>query len=361
MIKQLPYFFLLIFISILISCQSDNKKSGNTKEQFQITNFNSKVNLKAQLFLLDSLNYAVDICVIPEHNLLLVTDLKNNKFLKAYNLTSLKLIKSFIEKGPGPNQQIICRTLQVSHDKKYLYATDTYKKKIFVYAVDDIVTPGKTPIAIADITLKSNAFNRPLIFNNKYIADLHDNYDEKAGGVLNVYNPSGDFLYLSDIYPVVDKKIDRMEQNFAFLSTVNTSRDGTALIMSYLHTDFISIYSNKGKLLKRVHGPDIFEPEIKNVSIMGGTMGQFTENTIKAFTGKPQMDKNDVLVLYDGKKVSSDYHVNTLLNFTSKLTPKTIYKLDKPVFTLDIDWNTRTAYCLSQQVNGYNLVKYQVK
>ena len=80
--------------------------------QFYKEDFKLNKNLKGSPYKLANINFPTGICVIPEKNLLLVTDLHSNELIKVYELNSLKYIKSFMQKGVGPNQQVTSFTLQ---------------------------------------------------------------------------------------------------------------------------------------------------------------------------------------------------------------------------------------------------------
>ena len=354
--KRINAKFLLVIVFFICACKHNVKTKK--ENQFISSDFKLKRELKGQAINLDKAKSLIDIQIIPSKNILIVADI-DNYFLKVYRLDNFKYLKSFAEKGIGKNQLILCRAIQYDERTQLLYATDTYKEKIFVYSVDSISDAKAKILPIDSIQLQGNNFNRPLVTSNGKIVDICGNYKSKNYNVLSFYSKNGAFLNSTGRYPITDIKYSPLEINFAFSSGLNISNLGSDIVCSYYYTDVLDVYDSIGNLKKRMQGPDIFSPNTKSVNANGGTFNVATSKTQKGYVGKAYMNKDDLLVLYDGKINNKNFHSNILLNFTSSLSPKTENILDIPIFTFATDWNKKIIYGIWNNENGCKLVQYQ--
>jgi hypothetical protein len=348
-----PSFIIFLLLICTVSC-----KPAKQKYQFDNNDFKSHTKLKGFPVSLDSSSYIVDLCLVPDKDLMLVTDLKSKDFINVYQLSTLRFIKSFIEKGIGPEQQIVSRVLQYDRDSQLIYSTDTYKKKIFVYSLSDIAAPNKKVYPVNDFTLQSEYLTRPKILPTKSIVDFHL-HSKDTSGVLDIFSLGGALEKTTGSFPHSDSDYQPALRDFAFYSAINLSEDTKHILVNYFHTDYLEIYDISGRLEARTQGPDCFDPLVASSAKFGGTMSVLTKDSYKAYTGKMQMKGNEVLVLYDGKKATDDFHVSEMMLLDSKLNPVTRFFLNIPVFAIDVDWNTRTVYALSNKVKGKNLIKYK--
>lgn len=348
------YIFLYILLSFFFICC---KKKTNQPGQFSFNDFKKQQSLTGSPQQLENLHLGTDLTVIPEKDLLLVIDVRNDSsYVNAYRLKTLKFIKAFVKKGVGPNEQLDCNKLQYDKAAKYLYAVDRSKGKIFQYAIDDIIDPKKAVFPKSDLTLDNKGLSKPLLLSNGNFADYSIPKPNQSPFVFSFYSADGTPLFKRGHFPTLEENYSSSEIRTAFEGQFFSSKDGKHIVLSYFNGDYIDIYDSIGKLQHRVHGPEIFEPAVSTTSKYGGKMIINNEGSHFAYAS-PKISGDSVLVLYQGKGAPEGaYHEDKLLLFNQKLQPEVLYNLIQPIFLFDVDWRTKTLYALTHQVKGSNLI-----
>jgi hypothetical protein len=350
--KRFLYTLFFILNLAFISC----KKKANGPGQFNVNDFKKVQELNGRPLSLAKLHRGMDLTIIPEKKLLLIIDVDDSDYVKAYDLSTFKFIKSFIKKGSGPNEQIDCHKLQYDNKGQYLFAVDRGKNKIFIYSIGDILDPTKAVSPKSDIMLNNNALFKPLLLPSGKFVDLSVPKTKQKSPIFNFYNADGDSLYQKGRFPSLEQDYNPMELRTAFEGQFFSSADGGHIVLSYYNSDYIDVYDSLGNLQHRVHGPDIFDPAVRTMSKFGGKMIINDQGSHFAYTS-PKMKDDSLLVLYQGLDGPvGPYHENKLFLFNQKLEPKVLFKLTQPIFLFDIDWKTKTLYALSHQVKGSNLI-----
>lgn len=361
MVKQrvCEVFFIFVLFAI-VSCGSDDRIKVEEHTTFKRTDFKQTIALKGESIILDSLASPSRICVIPEKNLLIVADITGEYLAKVYTFDQFKFIKYFVKKGEGPNEQLSLFHLQYDSSADVIYATDFYKKRIFVYSIESLVDTSRSAQPLRNINMREGVLNKPAIISSNKIFDLRDNSQEETVHVLNVYNNKGHLLYEKGMYPSIDKKYEKSQLWEVFAAGLNRSVDGRKLIVNYFNTDYLEVYDTAGLLQKRIQGPDIIYPDFVSASVSGnGTVTQPTRKQRNAYTGIAKMEKN-IFVLYDGESIlRKSYNVTDLFCFSEDLVPMRSYILDIPIFLFDIDWKTNTLYGLTSEKEG-SIIRYKL-
>lgn len=352
---RLIYCQALLILFMFIGCETARKTP-----EFSLSDFIDNVNLKGDLGRLENAKMPMGICVIAEKNLLLIIDVDDSTYIKAYNLQNYQLIKSFAKKGSGPNDQMDCQKLQYSNDLKYLYAIDRIKQKIFLYDLNDITNPSKNVLPISDVTLEDHQLYSPVILNDGRFVDYSSQSKEKDS-LFSLFNPEGELISKKGSFPEIEKQYTPQELKVAFLGWFTKSKDGKHIILSYLNTDYLDLYDEIGNLKKRLHGPDIFDPEVKSVTHLQGKMVIPDSKAYFAYSSA-RMNGNEVYALYEGKNIleAGGYHKVRLFSFDANLKPQISYRLAQPIFAFDIDWSTHTLYGLTHKFNGKNIIKIKI-
>lgn len=343
-------------LGFLMACHSPVRQYEFTTGKFKKDTVLSGTPVKQE-----NLKMPMGICVFAEKNLLLIIDVQDSMLVKAYDLKSLKFIKSFIKKGPGPNQQLDCHKVQYSADFKHIYAVDRIKQKIYAYNADDISAPGAAVFPESDIMLEHHQIYNPSVLADGSIVDYSSYKADEKSSVFSFYNSYGNLLYKKGDFPKIRTAYGPQEQNAAFLGWFTPFKNGNNIILAYLNTDVLDLYNNQGVLLKRVQGPDYFEPAVKSVKHFNGTMVIPDEKAFHAYSSARAKD-NQVYVLYEGKEVleQGGYHKKLLFNFNSNLEPESLFLLDQPIFAFDIDWSRKELYGLTHQYKDKNLIRIKL-
>lgn len=354
---------LLLWLLSAGACQSGNQDKAHDQDReydkkkehtvFQLKDFKSPILLKGTTVQLSKMILPSRISVIPEHNLLLILEGQpDDYFAKVYKLDSFTYLKSFIKKGEGPNEQLSCLTLQYNRGEELIYVSDLYKKKIFAYAIDSILSVSSSSLPVTSINMRTEYLSIPVVINQNKIVDIRPNLGEKQIALFNFYNKKGEFVFFRGTYPPIDKIYQPYQLMDVFAAGLNLSENGSRLILNYYNSDYIDLYDTTGELIKRVQGPDTFYPELTSKSVGGGMITTTTKKARRAYRSIAKMDK-DIFLLYDGGLASREgYHVNRLFRFDQNLVPLQAYQLETPIFNFDIDWKSGLIYGLTHEIEG---------
>lgn len=348
---------LLPVIFIIAGCN----KHVKTSQQFDFGDFKSQTDLAGQLGKLEHTKQPMDICVIAEKNLLLVIDVQDTTYIKAYNLKTYQFIKAFVKKGPGVNEQLDCHKLQYDTNYKYLYATDLDKQKIYGYSLDDILNPSAVALPVFDISLEDHNLYRPTVVSGDKFVDYSSYKPNEKPSLFSFFNGEGKLLFKKGSFPNTGKKYSPDILKQAFEGWFTVSHDKRNIILTYFNTDYIDLYDTLGNLKKRVQGPEFFEPMVKSVKRFGGTMVVPDQNERFAYSS-PRMNDDKLYVLYQGKEVLEEggYHENKLLSFNNQLIPQVYFRLTQPIFAFDMDWSNKLLYGLTHKFQDNYIVKIKM-
>jgi hypothetical protein len=350
---------LSMFIIVCCSVSCRNKDIPSDRMVFTKNDFLTKQELKGISMHVPDLKKPLRIRVIPAYNLLVTLRMEEGEFMaQAFTLDSCKYIRSFIKRGPGGGEQLNVRSIQYTIGDKVLYVADVMKKIIYAYSIDSILKAISVK-PVDSIPIKGQGVGRPLIIDQKKVVDFRwnwsntpplDNY--RNVGIFNFFDRSGNLLSYNGKYPSTSSKIKVSQLNSAFLGGMNLSEDQTRLIYAYYSTDIIDISTSNGDLIKRIQGPDNFDPSVKTVAVGEGEAVISKDGARFGYTGIPRMNKDVLFVLYNGSpQDQNEYHTARLYQFDSSLIPKVSYTLSEPVFDFDVDWENRKIYGLTHLKN----------
>lgn len=354
-------YLLVIFFYSILTFTSCKDKSYHTKDEvrFSEIDFKNKKVLDGERLDLEMLYKPVYIQLIPNYNLLIAIEVDGDFFGKVYSLDSLQYIKSFIEKGKGPDAQLSTSTIQYSEEENLLYVADIYKRQLFAYEVDslnDINTQSK-PSKVIDF--HSLEIMKPLVVTSDKIIDLYPSYHKDSISSLGFYNSNGDLKFHSGEYPLKSRDYEPFELLSVFISGLSVSKNKDKILLNYYYTDYLDVFDIDGNLEKRIKGPGNFEAEFEGRSIGEGRSVFPGKKAHRAYSSNAKMN-DSTLVLYNGNSVkNSDYHADKLFLLDEEFLPKTIYTLNQPIFTFDIDWSKGFLYGLSHQ-DEKTLIKYKL-
>jgi hypothetical protein len=128
-----------------------------------------------------------------------------------------------------------------------------------------------------------------------------------------------------------------------------------------MNTDLIEIYDFKGEFIKRLHGPEHFFPQLKEVSLGNGySKIAYSEDSRFAYIN-PVIVKEDIYVAYSGKSQKIDEEVapiNYILVFDTDCNPVRGYELSKPIVAFAVDTETQYIYATSN-IPDFHLVVFR--
>jgi hypothetical protein len=294
---------------------------------------------------------------LPAQNILVVSDPDSGYLAKVYSLVSndssraLKFMKSFIRKGEGRGELVSISNLDYNSTSKTLNVTDGYKKQVFIYPLDSIISPSSEAAPTATIYLRASAVYHPLSLNNEFV-DLRSNSNKDAVAVLNFYDSMGDLKSFGGSFPIEDARYKPVELRTVFSSFLARSAEGDRIYNGYFYMDFLESFDSKGKLLNRTHGPDRLLPSFQKTSYAKYYAMTPSKNSRLGYR-KLVSCNHSLYALYDGRPTSSeDYHVKRIFAFDSNLNPTIDFHLDIGIFDFEIDSDTNLIYALTHQEKG---------
>lgn len=354
------YLIIITFYSIffIVSCGEKDYSSKN-EINFEKNDFKNLKTLEGKKIEIEKLFKPVYIQIIPKQNLLIAIEMDGDFFGKVFSLDSLNYIKSFIEKGKGPDAQLSTSTIQYSEEKNLLYVADIYKRQLFAYNVDSLNNNKSTSKPSEIIDFNNLEIMKPIVVGSEKIVDLYPSYLKDSVSSLGFYDPQGNFLFSSGSYPLKSKEYEPFELLSVFVSGITLSNDEDKVLLNYYFTDYIDVFDKDGNLEKRIKGPDNFEAEFQGRTVGEGRSVVPTKKARRGYASNAKMN-DSTLVLYNGNLVKdSDYHADKLFLFDKAFQPQTLFTLSQPIFTFDIDWATGTLYGLSHK-DEKNLIKYKL-
>ena len=303
-----------VFLVLLSSCQSNEKYSD--AECISFSDFGEVIYLKGDSVAFD------DILLKPVkiHLVDSILIMKNRNTEYAYyifNILTKKKIGERVSFGIGPNEMIDPRFIPSTDDNAWIF--DKNRK----------------------------------ILN---ICDRQKVLKEENNKRFGLFNLEGDTICYKGEYPTLSSLQTNIEQVEGFINEFTANVEEDRVFVSYKRTDLIECYDTDMNLIKRIHGPEHFFPEVHQVGDRIRT-NKGTERDAYSF---PLSVGKKVFVLYSGKVFNPrnhDYLKDKILVFDWNGNPQQCYQLDIPIFDFAVDEKSRIIYGLtdSRRVILYNL------
>lgn len=140
------------------------------------------------------------------------------------------------------------------------------------------------------------------------------------------------------------------------------SPDKNGIFLFYKQTDLIELYDIYGNLKKRIQGPDLFFPVIKQTIQDESVHVNSVSGQSRDAYFSPLSINGRVYVLYSGiyfNRENHKYLKDQLLVFDDKGNPLQRYTLDSPIFTFTINPTTNKLYGLSDNPE-FHVIEYQL-
>jgi hypothetical protein len=322
---KIVYFLCVI---ILLSCQSPIEYKNNDFQQLK-NNFK----LSGTKITIEEFGRIHDLTISPNENLIFISFIGRQKMVSVYDL-DFNFLGEFIERGDGPMQQLFNSHLQINEVDRVIYSVDVEKNSLFYYSLDSIKNG-----AFDDAFLKSEKFGdrrliRPVVVSNDLIVDFSFEGDMSTFVSVDLNNGKSFFGEV----PLLVKDMDPVLQPFAFTGKINYFPSLERLVVNYFLTDIIEIYDLNGKLLKSLHGPDRFSPQVLKQELGSAVRPVFDFDKAKfGYLSTISLFDNKYYVAYHGKSIKEDELTNTIFVFDDDLTLVKNFTLDTKISNFVVD------------------------
>lgn len=333
-----------------------------TQSVFTLNDFGKPVELKGKEISLPGIEFPAQMTVIPEKRVFMFIEAatrSSKKWLHIYSLDSLKLIHSLINYGKGEGTQ--SSAFRIQYDNRNggeVYILDASRRQIFIYKADSLIAGNDRPFKIignkfnekVTVTAYENIMYRATVINNSYdFIDTRMNLPNTARLQFNKYRNDFSIKDSFGVYPKTEIELQPEALAMFLDGCLGLSTNNKYTVLSCLNTDYLAVYDTSGEKIASGYGPNELEVNDKPEKT------ESAERTVplsnhKGYGGMARMNKSSIYVLYDGKNSrSSDFHSSELLRFSTRLQPETRYKLNVPVYSLDIDWRAKRVYGLRKE------------
>lgn len=331
-----------MFFLLLCSCQKNGGYSD--AELISFSDFGEPISLKGDSMAFD------DILLKPVKIHLVDSFLimKNRNTESAYHIfdvVSKKKIGECVPFGIGPDEMIDPRFIPSSDGNIWLL-----DKNRRVLNICDRQTFLKENMLKINKKIVFDEFcNSIVMLSGKgFVASTFSSNNER----FCLFNFEGDTICTKGEYPVLSDLSTDMEKIEGFISDFVVNADGSKIFVSCKRTDLIEYYDANMNLLKRIHGPEHFFPEIHQE----GDRIRTNKGAEREAYSFPLSVGEKVFVLYSGKvfnPMKHDYLKNKILVFDWNGNPQQCYQLDTPIFDFAVNEKSRTIYGLTDKPESH--------
>jgi len=338
-------FFILIFIISSAAFISGSIKNLSAQKiiNFKIDDFEEVVELTGEkLNIKNSLMNPIEI-ILFDSLLFLKNDITNPS-VDVISLNSGETISSFCKRGRGPGELVSPFCIQFVETGKEIMVQDFAAKKVVFYDLNLILSNASQKythsVSFSDsVRVRKVA----LIEGGIFFCNLLGHED----GYMNcILNSDGELVRFLDKYPKVDVPFNPIVGANIFGPRIGTFPSLDKIIMPYMHSDLISIYSSSGNKIIEFKGPYYKELDLiyKNGRTSLTSQNNCTYNL-------PCANNKSFMIPYDGTKYkyahSPAYHIFHF-DFDGSLLQH--FKLDQSVTNIAVDWENRIIYGINKDL-----------
>ena len=333
----------LSLMTILLTACYDSEKYKDAII-FSFKDFKTSTTLNATTIEFDE-EIMLPLLFVKSDSLLIVQNIMTKNMLYVYNINSRKKVGEFISFGNGPDELLRIKNMQlVGND---LYISDTQKKSVYKYDVNDFHILTNNIIPIQKVAIE-DLFYHLAYTDNGYVA-IAMNPDNKR---LVFYSSKGEREFTAGEYPYFGKELTVIEKAEGFISSIAICHKYNKIYLFGMTTDLIEIYDFKGKLLKRLHGPDQLFPQVKEVRSKDGysTVSSMGKSIFTYF--RPVIVDDEIYVSYSGNHQTIDENtprIHHILVFDLDCNPVRRYELPKSIVSFTVDSDTKLIYATSDE------------
>lgn len=318
-----------------------------------------KIDLKATIFETDSLIVPARIEVSKYHDLFAIIN-RGGKFVSVYKLSDGTHIKSFAQHGEGPGEFLHVAGVQFLKSDS-IAVLGAAQKKFAIYSLDAVLNE-PVPMPARTINLAERTIIQPRFLTENLIADTRFNFSPDSVGRLNYFNTEGKTIKIAGDFPKTEREMSPVHLTQSYNSFWDSDETAKRIVLSHTYTDMIEVYDIAGTLIKRMSGPDYFDPNLGERKVGTGTMYvPFKGSKVGYFANR--VGPKGILALYSGELYDDfEDRMTELIHFDLNGQPMARYQLDIPIFHFDVDWKNQIVYALSMEVNSegreFAVIKY---
>lgn len=335
--------------ALLISSCTSNTKIVEGAQELNYCDFGNAIELFGEELVLEDPPLKFSRLYVAD-SVLFVFNLHSEYLYSLYNLNTKTKITDCFTFGNGP--QDLIRPEIITHGNGLIWILDNQKRKLFSYDIESLYNN----------ELSSNneaTFNNYMVYatllDNK-LASLvyHPNYKR-----ITFYSLTGDSIKTVGDFPVSKDMgfMATLETNQCYITT-NNIKD--KIYLFYKRADLVEIYNQEGALIKRVHGPDHFVSEMREVDF-GDGYTRVTPVSKESYEGyfTPVNVGNSFFVLYSGIQYRNDpdHLKNQILVFDELGNPLRRYTLNTPISLMTVDTINQMIYGITDQPE-FRIIKF---
>lgn len=341
--KKNNYIHILasVFLVLLSSCQESKKYSG--AELISFSDFKGPISLKGDSLAFDDiLLKPVKIHLVD--SFLIMKNRNTEQTYYIFNVFTKKKICECVPFGIGPGEMI---------DPRFISSTDgniwIFDKNRQVLCICDRQTffQGESLIVNKSIKFENFCNNIVPIPGKGFIASIFDK-NKRFG----LFNQNGDTICYKGEYPELSSLTTHIEQVEGFMSEFTVNAEENRIFVSHSRTDLIEYYDTDMNLIKRIHGPEHFFPEVHQEGDRIATNKGAERDAYYC----PLSVGKKVFVLYSGKffnPMNHDYLKDKILVFDWNGAPQQYYQLDTPIFDFAVDEKRGVIYGLTDKPESH--------
>lgn len=331
----------IIFV-LLSSCQGSEKYSD--AERISFSDFGAVVSLKGDSVVFDDiLLKPVKIHLVDSF---LIMKNRNTEYAYyIYNILSKKKIGECVSFGIGPGEMIDPRFVPSTDDNIWIF--DKNRKVLNICDRQKFLEGEELEINRA-ITFEEFCDNIVFIPRKGFIASVFNLNNKRFG----LFNLDGDTICYKGGYPALSSLQTNIEQIEGFINDFTANAEENRVFVFCKRTDLIECYDTDMNLIKRIHGPEHFFPEVHQA----GDRIETNKGTERDAYSFPLSVGKKVFVLYSGKVFNPqnhDYLKDKILVFDWNGNPQQYYQLDIPIFDFAVDEKSRIIYGLTDKPESH--------
>lgn len=292
-----------------------------------------------------------------EDSILILKEDMDEHILHMYNVNTGEKVNTSISFGNGPGEFLHIQQIQSSDS--LLWLSDAQRPFISAYRKKDILFSDTiSPTAIKEVMLPDLFGNIVILPNHHFMTTAYNSTQKR----LSFYDSEGKFIETKGEYPEYGEILTPFEKIEGLSCYATLSPDKNGIFLFYKQTDLIELYDIYGNLKKRIQGPDLFFPVIKQTIQDESVHVNSVSGQSRDAYFSPLSINGRVYVLYSGiyfNRENHKYLKDQLFVFDDKGNPLQRYTLDSPIFTFTINPTTNKLYGLSDNPE-FHVIEYQL-
>jgi hypothetical protein len=191
--------------------------------------------------------------------------------------------------------------------------------------------------------------------DNGYVATTLSTENKR----LVFFNSTGEKVFTTGDYPYYGEELSGIEKMESFISSITVSRKYKRIYLFGMNTDLIEIYDFSGNFIKKVHGPEQFFPQLKEIHLGNNHSNIATSDDSRFAFSNPVFVGDEIYVSYSGKHQGRNEEVapvNYILVFDKDCNPARGYELPESIVAFAVDPKTRSIYATSNIPDFYVIV-----